>query len=206
MPYLAAATVLVGAIAVLNLLLTTAVIRRMRDDAARGHQPGGGRVPGFGGLPVGAALPAFRGTDATGLPLTDDHLRGGPALVAFLSTDCPSCRQRAGEFAARAAEIAGAGGRSVAVIVQGDESRDPLEAALHAAAEVEGIGAAGGASPDGIVMTVESFDRRGPLLDAFDVTTFPTFFVLGADGRVAERELSEEMRRMMELPPVRASH
>lgn len=71
MPYVIAALVIVGAISALNLVLTLAVIRRLRaqpDTAASGPPL----------LPVGATVPRVPGVE-------------NPALIGFFDTECHAC-------------------------------------------------------------------------------------------------------------------
>lgn len=169
MPYLVA-LVLVGAVSALNLVLTTAVVRRMRMYEREPSR----RTPGdpLGGLPEGAALPAFTGTVAGGGAVTDGDLRGRPAVVAFLSTDCPGCLERAPEFAVAARAVLERGGRAVAVVIEGADPVDALTAAAGPATAV-----------------YEPVDRSGPMTRAFAVKTFPTFFMVDEAGTIASREL-----------------
>jgi thiol-disulfide isomerase/thioredoxin len=176
MPYLVAALVLVGAVSMLNLILTTAVVRRMR----MYEQKTPARSPHdvLGGLPEGTALPAFTAdTVAGGGTVTDGDLRGRPATVAFLSTDCPGCLERAPQFAAAARATLERGGRAVAVVIEGADPVDALTAA---------------AGPATVVY--EPGDRSGPMTRAFAVKTFPTFFVIDAAGAITSRELPPAAR------------
>lgn len=176
MTFLVAAVVLVGAVAALNLVLTAAVIRRMRQYESD-RSSGASQTPYdvLGGLLPGAALPAFRGTAIDGRTVTDHDLRDRPAAVAFLSTDCPGCLERAPEFAAAARAIMARGGRAIAVIIQGAEPADALTAAVDPAAIVS-----------------EPADRSGPMTRAFAVKTFPTFFVIDAAGAITSRDLEPQ--------------
>lgn len=176
MPYLVAALVLVGAVSVLNLILTTAVVRRMR---VYEQQPSGRPASDvLGGLPEGAALPTFTGAVAGGGAVTDGDLRGLPAVVAFLSTDCPSCLEHAPEFAVAARATIKRGGRAVAVIIEGAEPVDALTAAAGPATAV-----------------YEPVDRTGPMTRAFAVKTFPTFFIVDEAGVITSRELPPAVQR-----------
>ncbi|MCW6005689.1 redoxin family protein [Micromonospora sp. CPCC 205371] len=176
MPYVVAAVVLVGAVSVLNLILITAVVRRMRVyEQDRTAAPG--RIPYdvLGGLPPGSALPRFTGAVAGGGTVTDRDVRGRAAAVAFLSSDCPGCLERAPDFAAAARTALAGGGRAVAVIIEGAEPVDALTAAVGPATVV-----------------YEPVDRSGPMTRAFGVKTFPTFFVVDAAGTVSSRELPQQ--------------
>ncbi|SBT43471.1 hypothetical protein [Micromonospora auratinigra] len=75
-----AAVALVGAVAVLNLVLTLALARRLREVQA-GHA--------HDGEPVPEVLPA-PGLDVSGFPLAD--LATGRRTVVLLTPTCPPCR------------------------------------------------------------------------------------------------------------------
>jgi thiol-disulfide isomerase/thioredoxin len=172
MPYLVAAVVIVGAVATLNLILTTAIVRRMR--VYERDRPSRSPLEMLGGLLPGAPLPTFTGTPVAGGALTDGDLRGRPAAVAFLSTDCPGCVEHAPQFAAAARATLARGGRAVAVIIEGTEPVDALTAAVGPATAV-----------------YEPMQPAGPMTRAFDVKSFPTFFVIDEAGTIASRELGE---------------
>ncbi|MFC7546072.1 TlpA family protein disulfide reductase [Plantactinospora sp. GCM10030261] len=170
MPFLVAALALVGAVSLLNLILTTAIVRRMRGYEQTPPSRLGYDV--LGGLPEGAALPTFTGGAAGGGTVTDSDLRGRPAVVGFLSSDCPSCLEQAPTFAAAARATIERGGRAIAVIIEGADPVDALTAAAGPATTV-----------------YEPVDRTGPMTRAFAVETFPTFFVIDEAGTVTSREL-----------------
>ncbi|NDU77001.1 TlpA family protein disulfide reductase [Actinomadura sp. DSM 109109] len=93
MPYLIAAVVLIGLLSALNLLLTLALIRRMRGQGAAG--------PGHAGPPLalgpGSRIGDLTATTTEGEQVTQADLNG---LVAFFSADCPPCHELAPRFAA----------------------------------------------------------------------------------------------------------
>lgn len=159
MAVLVAAVILLGGLVVLNLLLTAAVIRRLRV-LARGPYPGDPPP----GLPVGAEAPALAAGDAAIAP------RGRHTLVGFLNTDCGSCRTAAPALADAARDLAAAtGGTGRAVAVVSTERQDAAEL----------LAALG----DDVTVIVER--GRGPVTDAFQVSAFPWFCLITPDGRVA---------------------
>ena len=102
--------VLVAVVAVLNLVLTMGVIRRLREQqgalaALRRHEQ---RLPS-----VGAVVTDFDTVDADGRRLSHRDLTG-PALVGFFTPGCEPCRALLPRFVA---ELADSGRRGVAVIV-----------------------------------------------------------------------------------------
>ncbi|MFF9868659.1 TlpA family protein disulfide reductase [Streptomyces sp. NPDC013953] len=106
MPFLIAAVVLVGALCLFDLLLTFAVLRRLREHTAELERLAG--RPGFSsydpGMLVGHRLPeAARAHGAT--------------LVAFFDAQCDTCHDHAPKFAARARR------HSALAVVSGDGAR-----------------------------------------------------------------------------------
>jgi hypothetical protein len=175
MPYLSAGLAIVGAVALLNLILTTAIIRRMRT-----YEKGRGGGTHFGGIPSGAPMPRFAGRTAAGDELSDGSLRGAPALIAFFSTDCTSCLERAPEFASHARSGALGDGRAVAVILEGAEPATALAAAV-----------------DPAIVVHEPIDRSGPLSTAFQIESFPSFFVVDEGGTIVAREINRQLELTM---------
>src|SRR6266545_2616592 len=88
MPYLVAAIVLLGAVCTVNLILTLALIRRLREQAGG---PPGPRQP----LPkvivgIGERPAEFTAATTEGEPIDRDAVAGG--LVGFFSPQCSPCR------------------------------------------------------------------------------------------------------------------
>ncbi|MBW8486234.1 hypothetical protein [Actinomadura parmotrematis] len=127
MPYLVAAVVLLGALCLVNLLLTLGILRRMRADAAGPGAPfalrPGARVAGFE-----AVTTADETVSAAGLSGT----------VGFFSAGCEPCHELLPRFIEHAREV---GRDRVLAVVGGD---DP--ALLEALAPVARVVAA---DPDG---------------------------------------------------------
>ena len=158
---------LVGALCVLELLLTLAVVRRLREVGTRLsalERSSPARGPSL--LPVGASVPVFSAVSATGEPLSEQALAGDRSLVAFLHSGCTPCRELVPELRAYLAGPAGGGQRVLAVVV--GEAGD---AADGMAAELQGL-----------ATIVRGADAR-PVASAFAVTGFPTLYAV-AEGRV----------------------
>lgn len=111
-------TVLVAvfiALTLLNLLLTTSVIRRLgNQERLRAEMR-----PRLGGPEVGERAPAVPGTSD-----------GDTTLVALLSTDCKPCDRAVPQLAAAAPRLALRGIDVLAVIGLGDASPDDMLAGL----------------------------------------------------------------------------
>lgn len=163
MTYLTAAVVLVGAIAVVDLVLTVGVVRRLREHTAELTAL---RGPAAGAdLPAGSPVGDFTATSVTGRPVTRGTLTGS-ALVGFFSQGCPACAEQLPDFVAHAA-----GGAVPALAVVAGDPAGVTETvqALRPVATV----------------VVEPAD--GPVQRAFAVAGFPTF-VLVEDGVVADAD------------------
>jgi thiol-disulfide isomerase/thioredoxin len=166
MVYLAAAAVgLVGALTLLNLVLTLGVIRRLREHTAllsnRPEHPELMR-------PAGAQADEFAATTTDGEPVSRDLLTGR-TLVAHLSTTCAPCRERLPEFLAVAAEFDGGRSQVLAVVSRSGDG-DAV-----AAEYVERL------AP--VARVVVEFGR-GPVATAFGVSGFPSFAVVEDRGRI----------------------
>jgi hypothetical protein len=97
MSLLLAATVVLAAVSVVNLLLISAIIRKLRD-----REPA---EQDRDALPViGAEVGQFMVAADDGETITDSTV-AGHALVAFVSPNCPPCQRLAGELAKRATEL-----------------------------------------------------------------------------------------------------
>src|SRR3954468_18824844 len=139
MPFLIALVVLLTALGVLNLLLTVALVRRLREhtkllDALYelvGVEPG--ISPDRTGIVPGETVGDFRTTTVDGEPVGRDDL--APAtVVAFLAATCDSCHEQLPDLLTYARER---GRQRVLAVVDG-AGGDPTELVerLNAAARV----------------------------------------------------------------------
>ncbi|MGK5552103.1 TlpA family protein disulfide reductase [Actinomadura kijaniata] len=172
MPVLVAAVVLVGALCLLDLLLTLGVIRRLREHTAALEgllaRGGGGRPPGDDLPAAGDAVAPFAATATDGTPVTAESL-AGRVIVAFLSTECDACRGQLPRFVEQAR---GQGRDRVLGVVVGDAAAaEDMVAALEPVARVavEPVGAA--------------------ISAAFGVSAYPSYVVV-EDGRVTGTAVS----------------
>jgi thiol-disulfide isomerase/thioredoxin len=180
MGFVIAAVVLVGGLCVVDLLLTFAVLRRLRvhTDELNQLRTGvtGGR-PGFDreGF-VGRTLAPFVARTVDGREVSRDDLVGRPRLVAFFSATCAPCHARAPELAewARGQRLAGADpvGPALAVVTGTGSGADQL---------VETLGGAATVIPE---------PDSSRIVDALGVSAFPTFLRLDADGTIADADIS----------------
>lgn len=153
----------VGVVAVLNLLLTVGVIRRLREHTERLSSLGG--PPGAAMLAAGQRVGEFATTTIDGEPVARDLL-SGRTLVGAFTPGCGACTERLPDFLARAKDFPGGPARVLA-IVAGDSAgaasyRDQLAEVARVVVEPPG----------------------GPLLTALKVSRFPAFGLLDAEGVV----------------------
>lgn len=115
---------------------------------------------GPGGLAVGAPIADFVAETEAGIPFTASDLRGGPALVVFLSSGCAPCLTLARDLERADAERLGA--RLFAVL---HDPSERLELGLSSAVRV-------------------LYQRDGAISQAFETSATPHTFVLDSAGRV----------------------
>jgi hypothetical protein len=156
---------------VLNLILTTAMIRRLRDIEQR--QLDAARPPD--GWELGSPLPIEALTeraDLTGLTAAD--LTGAPVLFGFFSTTCRYCPDEARRLADRSARLAADGVRVVSVVSTLDGKAAPPELAEL----LDGTGR--------VVVEPEP-GTLGPLLR---VAGTPSYLYFDGSGRLAGKGIS----------------
>lgn len=156
---LTAAVVALTVFVLIDLLLSAAIIRRLRDTEARLEEITPSARPG---LMTGTAMPDFR--DAGG-SFTSADVAGTPLLLAFFATGCRYCPTQAEQLAHRKAEIDGLGIRVVSVLtVIDDAAPDDLTPTLE---------------KSGLVVTEHG---PGGLMATFSVTGTPTFLLYDRSG------------------------
>ena len=168
MPYLVAAVVFVGLLCAADLLLTLAVIRRLREHTRQLGGLTGAAAPEL--LAAGAPVPAFSSESVDGVPV--DSQTSAPAFVGFLSTTCQSCADQLPELV----DFLSAGGmqrHAAVVVVAGPDS-------------AEGERFVDELRP---LSTVIREERHGPVCHAFSNEIFPTFY-LAEDGVVTASSIS----------------
>lgn len=167
MPFLVAGVILVGALCLLDLLLTLGVVRRLREHgtqlqsllARADHAPAEHAVPPVAGEGVGD----FLSTTVDGEPVSRDLL-AGETLVAFFSPSCTTCREQLPEFVEYARDLPGGRSQVLAVVAgEPDETAEMIKTLTPVAR-----------------VTVEDFD--GELSRAFAVDAFPAHYVVDGSG------------------------
>jgi thiol-disulfide isomerase/thioredoxin len=165
MTLLAVAVALVGALCLIDLVLTLGVVRRLRDHSTRlstltGFEPEGETLRGPGG-----AVDPFTAEDVHGTPVSLDDL-AQPTLVGFFSPNCPACEEKLPSFLDYAKAFPGGKDRTLAVVA-GESGGVRYRSAL---AEVA---------------TVVVEPEFGPVQKAFGTRSYPAFLVV-VDGVVAQ--------------------
>jgi len=157
---------------VVNLLLTAAMIRRLRDLEQRQADAAAGPP---GGLALGTPLPVDALTeraDRTGL--TAAELTGGPVLFGFFSTTCRYCPEEADRLAARAARLTAGGIRVISVV----STLDDKAGAPELSRVLDGAGR--------VIVEAEP----GALLPLFEVVGTPSYLYFDGSGTLAGKGVS----------------
>ncbi|MER6914774.1 hypothetical protein ABT354_24130 [Streptomyces sp. NPDC000594] len=187
---LAVAVLAVGALAMVNLVLTVGVVRRLREHTElleRTPAQAAGAPGGMAGIAsVGTAIPAFTAGPPDS-PITDRDLLDG-TLVAFFSPTCAPCRDKLPGFVARYEGQPEEARKVLAVVVgdpvpsgsgdahEGHDAHEDHEGHDHGASGADGGAMA--AALAAVVPTVqEGYD--GPVTKAFDAKAFPSCVRVG---------------------------
>jgi thiol-disulfide isomerase/thioredoxin len=165
MSYVQVAFTVVGVVCLVNLMLTLAMIRRVRQ---HGEKLAVG--PMFRGesmtLQAGSRVPGFSVTAASGERRTLADLTGSRSLVGFFAPGCPPCHGQLPEFSDLARTIHG-GPTQVLAVITGEG-----EVAADFAADLADVA------------TVVTELPNGPAATAFSARGRPCFYLVGADGRI----------------------
>lgn len=158
--------VLVGTIAILNLLLTVGVIRRLREHTEQlANRAAQGGPPMEMMAPAGEQVGEFAATTIDGEPVSRDLL-SGRTLVAVFVPHCPACQERMPEFLSYAKDFPGGRGQVLAVLGGEPAEVESYRSQLAPVARVV-------IEPD-----------LGPVAGALRVSGYPTFGLLDAGGTV----------------------
>jgi len=177
--FLAAAVVIVGALCLLDLLLTFGVIRRLREHDQMIVRPPQPAMPTIG-LAPSEPVGAFSATTTGGELLSGaDGLR----VAAFFSSSCSVCPERVGPFVDYLTEHLVARDSALSVVVGADGGPPPY---LDRLAEVTKV-------------CVEQDDSE--ITKAFKILGFPAFCLLGTDGTVVAASYDPAMLPEPALAP-----
>ncbi|WDZ82859.1 redoxin domain-containing protein [Micromonospora cathayae] len=160
--YLAVAVV-VGVVALLNLVLTFGVIRRLRehtDQLSRVARPAEDAI-----LPAGTTIGDFTVTTVDGEVISSDRL-GSRTLVGFFSPGCPACETLLPTFVEYAATVPGGRQRVLAVVAGESDGASEHVEKLRGSARVVRAG------------------YEDAVMTAFGVKAFPGVCMIEADGTI----------------------
>ncbi|SEF94552.1 hypothetical protein SAMN05444920_1011082 [Nonomuraea solani] len=170
MVFLTVAVIVVGALCLLNLLLTFGVIRRLRAHTERLEILGAQGVRTSELIPVpGYEVPEVAAATVDGEPVSFAER----TLVAFFAQGCSACEDKLPEFVSHAGAVPGGRDRVLAV-VSGEPGR--------MAATIDALAA---------VARVVTGPQADPVIAAFGVRAFPTFGVVeGGTVRAIDNDLA----------------
>lgn len=167
MPILVVAVLVVGALCVLDLLLTFGVIRRLREHTGQLEKLLQG-VPD-GTAAVGTTVGPFAATTVDGEPVSRESLTGD-TLVAFFTPTCEPCREKLPGFVEYARSLADRDKVIAVVAGRADEAQDAVDALTP-------------------VARVLLQDDGDVVASAFGITAFPSFVLVDQTGTVRAAEL-----------------
>ncbi|MCM6771892.1 TlpA family protein disulfide reductase [Nocardia sp. CDC159] len=155
MNFLIFGVVLVGALCILNLILTVGVIARLREHTDLLSNRGEAPIIG-----IGEQVGEFETATVDGEPLRTDLL-ADETLVAFFSPTCAPCQAKLPKFVEHARATAAGTPRPVAVVVGAPEEATEFVAALRPVSRV----------------VLDGTD--GTMAAAFQAHAFPTLVKVG---------------------------
>lgn len=161
MAYLAAAVAVVGVLCLFDLLLTVAVIRKLREHSARLSRVA---LPDTL-LPAGTEVAEASIADGHGEVVDGAWLHTGTKLVVFMSATCSACIDQLADAVAHASGFPG-GPDSILIAIAGKDG--------HSAEIISAF--------NGIARVVQG-SQADSVVSAFRVSAYPSYFVLDT-GRV----------------------
>lgn len=171
MTYLAVAVAGAGALSLVNLWLTIALARKLRDHGEQlARRPSGPRP--LVGLPPGTQVPDFTLTTVAGATVSAEDLRGQRSVIGFFSPGCAPCHDQIPAFAAFARALPGGADRALAVISGRHGPRGQDGSADDFARQLADIA------------HVVREPSAAAAAAALAVSGFPSFILLDAGGRV----------------------
>ncbi|WP_188189793.1 TlpA family protein disulfide reductase [Nonomuraea sp. SYSU D8015] len=168
-----AALILVGAICVLDLILTLGVIRRLREHTTHLEtllRAGTGALAAPGLPAVGGTVGEFAARTLDGEEVSRRSL-SGETLVAFFSPGCKPCLEKLPGFLEHARRRIGGRRLILAIVAGGDAAAAEMTETLRQVARV---------------IVEDGYD--GPVAQAFGVSEYPAFCLVDSDGTIVAAE------------------
>jgi hypothetical protein len=178
MSYLTAAVIGLGVLGLVNLWLIVAMARRLREHSELlARQPGPPmRPPRVVSLPPGTPVPEFSVTTVSGTVVSTASLLGERSVIGFFMPGCVPCHNQIPAFIAFARGLRGGPGHALAVVSYGGRpmERVPADDVDRLVKEL--------AETDAVQVVAEPSAEVAAT--ALAVRGYPSFILLGADGRV----------------------
>ncbi|MEV5413992.1 redoxin family protein [Thermopolyspora sp. NPDC052614] len=176
--------VVVGAIGVLNLVLTLGVIRRLR---ARHDPPPNPPTQPSRLSPVratGAPVGAFTTWTSQGEPVSTRFFADGITLVGAFTEGCPACQEQLPAFLELARSFSGGRQRALVLLVGDPEALADKHRLLAPIATV-----------------VHEPEHAGRLGTALGIRAYPAFAIIDGDGvvRASGAEIEELLLALVEV-------
>jgi hypothetical protein len=176
MDYLATAVIGAGALGLVNLWLIVAMAHKLRGQSdqivLQSPQPMPRQVVG---PPPGDPVPDFGVTTVTGDVLSAADLNGQHALIGFFMPGCAPCHEQIPEFIEFARGLTSDSGQVIAVVSPVGRPTAPARE-VETGRLIEQLAQAG--------VYVVSGPSAREATKALAITGYPSFVLLGADGRV----------------------
>ena len=160
MPLLTAAVIVLTALVAVDLVLSGAIIRRLRETEARLAEMTGGSAPG---PELGSPLPELPADSE----LRQSDLLGASTIIGFFATGCRYCAPQAEALLGKSEILEHDGVRVISVLALADDAEDELTPTLDKAGR--------------LVTQV----WPGTLKETFGVSATPTFLRYDAAGILA---------------------
>lgn len=175
MSSLAAAVIGAGSLGLVNLWLTVAMARRLREHSEQLARQAPERMPPRSvGPEPGTTVPEFSVTTVSGALVSAADLRGAGSLIGFFTPGCQPCRAQVQSFVTLARSLPGGRSHALAVVFNGGRATANLA--------VADTGSLAEDLAEAAQVIIGSAATK--VAAALSVTGYPSFILIGADGRV----------------------
>ena len=143
--------------------------------------------PPAGLLPVGSRAPDFTLPTPSGTPVSLRSLRGKALLLEFFATWCPHCAAEAPHLRRLAAVVPKKDAAFLSVNANSEDAPSVFAYHVYFGLPFPALVDHGWRS-----VTWPEHGPIGPVSSRYGVRLFPTFYVIGPDGRIAWRSAGEQ--------------